>query len=159
MKSYLVLLLILLNFFCIQIFAQTSHTKLPNFLYGTWEIYKYLKNGGTLLKPKEVQNYIGKKINFRKDSFTYDNPTLFFNESCKLEKYQFETIIPKQNYVDERLRGTLYWEDLEGSQKNRVQFVKVYCSKNADYYFEITDTKELSIYYDGYHFFLRKVIN
>lgn len=143
----------------ISVEAQTYHSKLPNFIYGTWEIYKYIKRGGTLIKPEEVEGFVGKKVTFSKKSFTSDKSTLFFDDGCKFRRYEFETIIPEEYVVDGRLRGTLYWNDFEGAQKDRVQFVKVYCSKYANYYFEVTNKKELAIYLDGHNFFLKKIKN
>lgn len=157
MKKLLSLFVLLLSWSVILVNGQTYHSKLPKFVFGSWKIYKFVKKGGTLLKPDEVNSFIGKKITFKKRAFINEPSTLFFDNQCSFRKYQFETIIPEEYVINEQLKGTLWWDGVEGHQEHKVQFVKVYCSKDANYYFEVANKKELAIYYDGYNFFLRKL--
>lgn len=136
--------------------------KLPDFVCGKWEIYKYIKHGGSALKETEVESFIGKRIIFSKNNFVYDENTLFFGTEFRFLKYELVVTIPQEKTIYPHLNKVTLWSyDLEGAQENKVEQVNVFYDegKNAYYSFEITNKKELNIYYDGHFFFLKKVQN
>lgn len=154
MKVKIVVMLFLL--FCSSAKAQSTFSKPPKFIFGTWEIYRHeYTSRGTLITANRLKSYIGKKVTFAEKSFSHDKDFLFFDDECDLRKYTFETFKGLEGEVG-KTQGTLWMFGKKESQKNKIQWIKPNCGGQDMYYFEITKNKELAIFYDSYFFFLRK---
>jgi hypothetical protein len=125
--------------------------KIPSFVYGTWEIYRYKASGGTLENPAD---FIGKKITLGRKRFECQKGFLFLDYPCKLKRYEYEDYRPDEHVVE---RGIFLWRSEDGfAQREKVLQVcydrrRYYC-----YFFEIDKRNHLMIYYDGWQYFLRK---
>ena len=128
-------------------------SKLPSFIKGTWEIVKYVEiDGHAYEKPDLAQAEIGKKIILDKFKVKYDQNFLFFDDTCENVDYKF-TKHPFK-FGD---KGSLWFYDLPEAQSKRAEDFIVRCNGSDRYYFDITRDKELSIYFDGWFFFLKKI--
>jgi len=153
--QFIVLIICLL--FCNISKAQYTFAKPPKFIFGTWKIYKYkFIGGGTLITIDKAKSYVGKKVVFDKRSFHHDQDFLWFDDECGLTKYTFETFAGLEGEVG-KTQGTLWAYDVKEAQKNKIQWIKPNCDGVDYYYFEITKSKQLAIFYDHYFFFLKKV--
>lgn len=132
--------------------GQTYHVfskKIPRFVYGTWEIYRFEENRGTIHDPKV---FLGKKVRFSNKSFTCDKNFLFFNHPCRLYKYDYTDFRPEEGDINS---GFLIWT--ENGFKDRTKRFRVHYRKGGYYgEFEIARNNDLMIYYDGWLYFLRK---
>ena len=127
-------------------------SKLPSFIKGTWEIARYVEIGGHAYeKPDLAQAEIGKQITLDKFKVEYDQNFLFFGDTC--ENVVYKTTKHPFRYGD---KGTLWFYDLPEAQRKRAEDFIVECNGKDQYYFEVTKDKQLSIYYDGWFFILKK---
>lgn len=125
---------------------------IPSFVFGTWKIYRYKSNGGTMHKPED---YVGKQITFKRKSMSCDKDFLFLDYPCRLKRYEFEDYRPDPHEVN---KGIMLWGSDDGLP-NREKVFKACWDRRAGYcyYFEIDKRNELMIYYDGWMYFLQKV--
>lgn len=154
MKKRILLLTVLVGAIASSVDAQgykLYSNKIPTFIFGTWEIYRYKSHGGTIHKP---ENYVGKQITFRKKSMSCDRDFLFLDYPCMLDRYEYEDYRPDHHEVN---KGILLWGSADGLA-NREKVFKACWDRRQGYcyYFEIDKRDELMIYHDGWMYFLRK---
>jgi len=154
MKTRVLLLILLASSITSSVNAQSYKlysNKIPSFIFGTWEIYRYKSNGGTLHKPED---YVGKQVTFRRKSVSCDKNFLFLDYPCKLKRYEYEDYRPDPHEVN---KGIMMWGSDDGLPRREKLFKACY-SRRAGYcyYFEIDKRNELMIYSDGSMYFLRK---
>ena len=106
--------------------------KIPSFVFGTWKIYRYKSNGGTIYTPED---YVGKQITFRRKSMSCDKDFLFLDYPCKLKRYEYEDCRPDHREVN---KGIMLWGSDDGLP-NREKVFKACWDRRAGYcyYFEI----------------------
>jgi hypothetical protein len=142
--------------FCTGINAQQKFSKPPKFIFGTWKIYRAeFVGGGTLITKQEIKNWIGKKLEIGETSFKIDKDFLYYDETCNLKKYKFETYKMIGDFGEIDVRGKLIGSDLKDAYKNQIVHLYPYCGKSP-YFIEVTKKHELAVFYDNYFFFLRK---
>lgn len=137
--------------------AQRKLQRLPASLFGTWRIYRFEEVGGHVLETAQLaQKEIGRAVRFAKESFTYDKDFLSFGpKQCPSLRYKFEIRKLKKSEIGQK--GTLEFYGLEPSNKGEIRRIVVICDGHPAYYFEFSKGNQLSIYYDGWFFFLEKV--
>lgn len=141
---------------CASQAQRKSAPAIPAFVYGTWEIRKLEEVGSHAgEKPDLARREIGKKIRFGRRTVSYDRGFLFFDPLCRRVSYTFEVHKLAENEVGEKV--TLDAHGLNPAQDGQIQEVVVRCNGRSQYYFELAKNGELTVYYDGWFFFLEKV--
>lgn len=134
---------------------KNRKSKLPSFVKGTWEVVRFVEIGGHAYeKPDLAQAEVGKKITFDKFAVKYDKNFLFFEDTCENTRYK---IVKRPFEAGDK--GSLWFYDLPEAQDKRVENFVVGCIGEDRYYFDVTKDKQLSIYFDGWFFFLKKIID
>ena len=155
LKAFTVALMLLLA--VSLVYPQASRSpRVPPLVYGAWVIYKFAEVGGHARQTKErAQAQIGKTLKIGRQSFEYDDNTLWFGRMPgKIPRYRIEVHRIGPDYeVD---RGSLSFHDLDRPEADRDEFVVVSCAKRDLCYLEFAKNQEVAVYYDGWFFFLRK---
>ena len=134
---------------------KNRKSKLPSFVKGTWEIIRFVEIGGHAYeKPDLAKAEVGKKITFDKFTVKYDSNFLFFEDTCENTSYK---IVKRPFEAGDK--GSLWFYDLPEAQNKRVENFIVSFNGENRYYFDVTKDKQLSIYFDGWFFFLEKLPN
>jgi hypothetical protein len=129
----------------------------PASIYGTWKIYKLEEVGGHAGEKHDLaQKEIGKKIRFGRGTVSYDSGFLFFDPPCRRVSYTFE--VHKLREYEAEEQGTLAFHGLNPAKDGQIQYVVLRCKGRSQYYFEWARGNQLAAYYDGWFFFLEKVV-
>lgn len=127
-----------------------------SFLYGVWKIQSVSEVGGHAAASGQLaEKEIGREIEFRQKSMSYEERPFFLRDSCTRAKYRIKT--QKVGKYDVGEKGTLEFYDLGPRRPGWIETVIVKCANGDEYWFERAQGKRLAIYYDGWFFFLQNV--
>jgi hypothetical protein len=134
-----------------------SSVPVPSVIWGTWSIAKYIEVGGHGAENEtEAKNEIGRKITFSKAGIKCNYPFLYYDKAeCIQAKYKFQ--IDKYDQYEAIPKGTLFKYSLDPIKNHQTQQIIITCEGGNDYYFELAQNNRLTVYYDGWFFYLEKI--
>ena len=141
--------------------VRPAENEAPINIFGKWEIYRFSETGVPIGKDgTRVKNSIGETIIFGKHNM-YSTTGLTYGrtEINQPVKYAWET--KKYNMKNTPVsgvsyeKGTLAYDALKDAQEGKtVRLILTFKDKKKEY-FEVTNSRELAFYSDGYWVFLR----
>ena len=151
----LILLAALLLALTTATFGQDAKSDV-SFVYGVWKIQSVREVGGHAPGSEQLgDKQVGREIEFRPKSMSYEKGQLFLVSSCTRAKYRIKTQKIGRHDVGEK--GTLEFYGLGPRRPGWIEEVIVKCQNGDEYSFQRANLRRLAIYFDGWFFFLEKV--